>query len=103
MPEIAITFALEILEDLHAGTGVGRLGLVDDTQARDQTGSPVVWAAAVRGHAVIRVATRVLDPVVLHGVLGRGECRHRVAQPVERERALLPPGRTASSRRWPCR
>ncbi len=49
MSEVALVFRLELLEDLHTGTGVGRLGIVDDTQSRDQNGDPVVWASTVRG------------------------------------------------------
>jgi hypothetical protein len=47
--EIALTFEVELIEDLHTGTGVGRLGLLDDTQSRDQAGRPVVWSSAFRG------------------------------------------------------
>lgn len=40
---------MELLEDLHTGTGMGQLGLLDDTQSRDQRGRPVVWASTIRG------------------------------------------------------
>ncbi|HYT95050.1 MAG TPA: RAMP superfamily CRISPR-associated protein, partial [Gemmataceae bacterium] len=49
MREISIRFEVELLEDLHTGTGVGRLGIVDDTQSRDRQGHPVVWASTFRG------------------------------------------------------
>jgi hypothetical protein len=49
MSETALRFTVELLEDLHAGTGLGWLGLLDDTQARDVDGGPVVWATMLRG------------------------------------------------------
>src|SRR5438874_1707183 len=49
MTEFALTFTVELLEDMHTGTGVGRLGIVDDTQSRNQQGDPVVWASTLRG------------------------------------------------------
>lgn len=49
MTERRICFQVELLEDMHTGTGVGRLGITDDTQARTQEERPVVWAATLRG------------------------------------------------------
>ncbi|RMG41406.1 MAG: hypothetical protein D6725_01415, partial [Planctomycetota bacterium] len=49
MSEYALRFTIELLEDTHTGTGMGRLGLVDDTQSRDQHGRPVIWASTLRG------------------------------------------------------
>ena len=48
--EVAIRFEVRLLEETHAGSGTGRLGLVDDTHSRDADGeSPVVWCSTVRG------------------------------------------------------
>ena len=49
MPEVAIRLEVELLEDLHAGTGMGFLSLVDDRQARDGRGYPFVPSTTVRG------------------------------------------------------
>jgi CRISPR/Cas system CSM-associated protein Csm3 (group 7 of RAMP superfamily) len=49
MPEYRLRFEVELLEDLHAGTGAGRLGLLDDVHARDVCDRPVLWASALRG------------------------------------------------------
>lgn len=47
--ELAIRFRFELLEDMHVGTGVGRLGQIDDTQSRDQEQNPVIQASTLRG------------------------------------------------------
>ena len=47
--EYAIRFDVELLEDTHAGTGMGILGLVDDAQARDAEGRPTIPAPTLRG------------------------------------------------------
>jgi len=49
VPELAIRFTAELLEDAHTGTGLGHLGVVDDTQSRDQQRRAVVWASTLRG------------------------------------------------------
>jgi CRISPR/Cas system CSM-associated protein Csm3 (group 7 of RAMP superfamily) len=49
MPDVAIRLEVELLEDLHAGTGMGFLSLVDDRQARDGRGYPCVPSTTVRG------------------------------------------------------
>ena len=47
--EYALHFTIQLLEDTHTGTGMGRLGLVDDTQSRDQNGRPIIWGSTLRG------------------------------------------------------
>jgi hypothetical protein len=47
--EAALRFTVELTEDLHAGSGVGTLGLVDDRHCRDSAGRPVVWWSTFRG------------------------------------------------------
>jgi CRISPR/Cas system CMR subunit Cmr4 (Cas7 group RAMP superfamily) len=49
LAETALRFTVELQEDLHAGSGVGWLGLVDDRHARDASGRPVVWWSTFRG------------------------------------------------------
>ena len=50
MSDLSLVFRLELLEDMHSGSGVGRLGLIDATQARDGNGKqPIVWASTLRG------------------------------------------------------
>lgn len=49
MFERRITFRCRLLDDLHSGSGLGRLKAVDDCQARDRNGCPVVWHSTLRG------------------------------------------------------
>jgi CRISPR/Cas system CSM-associated protein Csm3 (group 7 of RAMP superfamily) len=49
MLERTLVVTLRLEEDLHAGTGLGRLGLIDDLAARDASGNPVVPAPTFRG------------------------------------------------------
>ncbi|MGM0490475.1 MAG: RAMP superfamily CRISPR-associated protein, partial [Planctomycetota bacterium] len=49
MPEQRITFCCKLLEDLHSGSGLGRLKTVDDCHARDAAGRPVVWYSMLAG------------------------------------------------------
>lgn len=45
----SITFDCQLLEDMHCGSGTGRLGIVDDQHARDAQGRPVVWWSTLTG------------------------------------------------------
>jgi len=45
----SITFNCQLLEDMHCGSGTGRLGIVDDQHARDAQGRPVVWWSTLTG------------------------------------------------------
>ncbi|MFM9966015.1 MAG: RAMP superfamily CRISPR-associated protein [Planctomycetaceae bacterium] len=49
MNERRITFTCELLEDLHAGSGLGWLGQIDDCHARDAQGRAVVWSSTLSG------------------------------------------------------
>lgn len=49
MPEYQLRFHCELLEDLHAGSGLGWLDVIDDLQARDRRGRPVVWFTTLTG------------------------------------------------------
>ncbi len=49
MNEYRVTFRCRLLEDMHAGSGLGWLGLIDDCQARDVQGRPVVWSSTLAG------------------------------------------------------
>ncbi|MBF0548472.1 MAG: hypothetical protein HQM08_28815 [Candidatus Riflebacteria bacterium] len=49
MAEFEISFEVELLEDLHSGSGIGKLGLIDDLHARDSRGNPVVWNSTIAG------------------------------------------------------
>lgn len=44
-----LRFDVSLLEDLHSGSGLGWLGQIDDTHARDAVGRPVVWSSTVAG------------------------------------------------------
>ena len=52
MPEKILKFTVTVLEDLHTGTGEGRLGIIDDLHRRDEHGWPVIdletWNGLVR-------------------------------------------------------
>lgn len=45
---LAKTLTIELLEDLHLGTGLGR-GDIDSTQQRDKKGKPVIPATHIKG------------------------------------------------------
>ena len=49
MFERRLTFSCKLLEDLHSGSGVGRLKTIDDCHARDAVGRPVVWYSMLAG------------------------------------------------------
>ncbi|MCS7306403.1 MAG: hypothetical protein NZ602_15005 [Thermoguttaceae bacterium] len=49
MSEWRITFRCRLLEDMHAGSGLGFRGLVDDRHARDAKGRPVLADNALSG------------------------------------------------------
>ncbi len=44
-----LDFQVELLEDTSCGSGLGRLGMVDSTVARDHRGKPVIWWSTWRG------------------------------------------------------
>ena len=44
-----LDFQVELLEDASCGSGLGRLGMVDSTVARDHRGKPVIWWSTWRG------------------------------------------------------
>ena len=44
-----ITLTVELVEDMHAGSGLGRLGQIDALHARDAQGMPVIRASTLRG------------------------------------------------------
>ena len=44
-----IPFNVELLEDCHSGSGLGMKGIIDDMQARDSSGKPVVWGTTLKG------------------------------------------------------
>ena len=44
-----ITFEVKLLEDCHSGSGLGMKGIIDDMQARDSSGKPVVWGTTLKG------------------------------------------------------
>lgn len=43
------TFDVELLEDMHSGSGLGLLGIIDDMHSRDANGFPVVWGTTLKG------------------------------------------------------
>lgn len=49
MKEWRLSFTCELQEDLHSGSGVGRLKTIDRCHARDRAGRPVVWHTTLRG------------------------------------------------------
>ncbi len=49
MTKWQIIFRCELLEDMHCGSGLGFLGVVDDRHARDAKGQPVVWDSTLAG------------------------------------------------------
>lgn len=44
-----IKVTVELVEDMHAGSGLGRLGQIDALHARDAQGMPVIRASTLRG------------------------------------------------------
>lgn len=49
LKDLQLTFRVKLLEDAHAGSGLGQLGLVDDLHARDRNGRPVIRWSTIRG------------------------------------------------------
>ncbi|MBF0502801.1 MAG: hypothetical protein HQM09_21885 [Candidatus Riflebacteria bacterium] len=49
MQTTELTFKIELLEDMHCGSGLGKLGIIDDLHARDSRGRPVVWNTTLAG------------------------------------------------------
>ncbi|MCR4412724.1 MAG: hypothetical protein NUV77_09900 [Thermoguttaceae bacterium] len=49
MTEWRVTFTCELVEDLHAGSGLGFRGMIDDRHARDSHGRPVLADNALAG------------------------------------------------------
>ena len=81
MPELALTYEFHLLEDMHTGTGAGRLGMIDDMQSRDQKDKPVVWASTVRG--LLREAAE--DWLHCLGLAGAEEIEKKLMIPSSRE------------------
>lgn len=46
---VALEITVSLLEDMHAGSGLGLLGQIDSLQARDPQGNPVIRASTLRG------------------------------------------------------
>ena len=80
-----VTFTCELLEDMHCGSGQGRLGIVDDCHARDAAGRPVVWSSTLMG--LLRDAADDLKHL-----------EHSLAKPERIHRLFGAEGRERSSR-----
>ncbi len=59
MKQIVISFVLKMEEDFHVGTGMGKIGLYDDGQFKDEKGNPTLSSDTFKG--LLRDSCRTLD------------------------------------------